>query len=436
MFFPSEKPDKAVMTGASEVIRGQSLVMARWLGIMGQTITVFFAHFVLGFEFPLIPCLAFIVSSAIVNHYAFIKDHHRAMPTRRAFFYLVFDIAQLTGLLFLTGGIDNPFSVLLLAPVLVGASILTQDYMLYLVLTGLTAALIISLVFIPLQWPTTYENMEQLHLVSQSIGLALALIFSGYLAWQIAEETRSMTKASFAAKTALLKQKQLQALGAQAAAAVHELGSPLGTITIIAKELSLDLGNDHPQIDDINLLIDQTKRCQNILKDFGATLRHDATYLASPLPISDLLKNVAGEFLKERPYIRFSLTPSPETSDILFKQSAEILHGLGVFIQNAIQFSQTTLTITTSLNTFKTLVVIIQDDGAGFAPHIIARLGEPYTSTRTHTGKNMGLGIFIAQTLLEDTGATLTYTNADNGGAQVKLEWTEPVWRSMVSMNK
>ncbi len=436
MFFPSENPDKAphpLSPPQAEVVRGQSLVRARWLGIIGQTIAIFLAYFGLGFTFPLIPCLAFIVASGIINHYAFIKDHHRAMPVRRVFFYLAFDIFQLTGLLFLTGGIDNPFSVLLLAPVLVGASLLNKDYMLYLVLTGLTAALVISLVFIPLQWPDNYQNMEQLHLVAQSIGIAVAILFSAFVAWQIAEENRAMIKASFAAKTALLKQKQLQALGAQAAAAVHELGSPLGTITIIAKELSLELGQTHPQIDDVNLLMDQTKRCQTILKDFGATLRHDPTYLASPLPISDLLKNVAAEFLKERPYIRFSFNASPETSAILFKQSAELLHGLGVFIQNAIQFSRTTLTITTSLNLFKTLIITIQDDGTGFAPHIIPRLGEPYTSTRLDSGKNMGLGIFIAQTLLEDTGAILTYSNADNGGAQVKLEWTEPVWRAMVS---
>jgi len=440
MFFPSENPEKPTylppLLSTVQPVRGQSLVMARWLAILGQSIAIFVSFYGFGFGFPFIPCLGFIALSGIVNNYAHIKDHHRTMSIRRAFFYLVFDIIQLTGLLFLTGGIDNPFSVLLLAPVLVGASLLTRNYMIYLILTGLTCALIISVFFVPLHWPANYVDSQQIHLVAQSIGLAVALIFSGFFAWQIAEESRAILKASYAAKTALLKQKQLQALGAQAAAAVHELGSPLGTITIVAKELSLELGNSHPQIDDVNLLIDQTKRCQSILKDFGTKLRFDSTYLSTPLPIADVIKTIASEFLKERPEIRLDIQQSEKTEHIKFIQSAEILHGLGVFIQNAIQFAQTTLSIYIGINNAKLLEITIRDDGAGFAPHILSKLGEPYTSTRLDSGKNMGLGIFIAQTLLEDTGARISYNNLPRGGAQVKLEWTERALRSMFADNK
>jgi two-component system sensor histidine kinase RegB len=290
---------------------------------------------------------------------------------------------------------------------------------------GLSSAIFISYFSIPLGWPQNLVGNTQIHLITQCIGLAVTLIFSGFYAWEIAEESRSILTASHAARTALLKQKQLQALGAQAAAAVHELGSPLGTITIIAKELSLDIGSQSPYSEDINLLIDQTKRCQTILRDFGATLRHDPTYLATPIPVADLLKTIAADFLKEKPEIRFLLQVSNDANSIKLKQSAEIVHGIGVFIQNAIQFAQSQIRISVTINKRHHLTISIEDDGSGFAPHILSKLGEPYTSTRIDSGKNMGLGIFIAQTLLEETNVEISYNNLPQGGAQVKLEWKE-----------
>lgn len=407
----------------TDAVRGQSLIMARWYAIFGQAITILVAFYGLGFVFPIVPAMAFVILSGVVNNYAYVKDHHRTMPPSRAFFYLTFDVLQLTSLLYLTGGISNPFSVLLLAPVLVGASILSRHYMIILLSIGLLSAIIISFFSIPLVWPSQFDDNPEIHSLAESIGIAVTIIFTGFYAWRIAEESRSILTASHAAKTALLKQRQLQALGAQAAAAVHELGSPLGTITIVAKELSLELGDNHPQIDDVHLLIDQTKRCQSILRDFGATLRHDPSYLSTPTDIATILKNITSEFLKERPEIRFLLDVPSDLSDIKINQSAEIIHGIGVFVQNAIQFAKSQIRISASLSKNQSLTLKIEDDGVGFAPHILSKLGEPYTSTRTDSEKNMGLGIFIAQTLLEETGANISYNNLPQGGAQVIIGW-------------
>lgn len=428
---PLDPPSKG-----DDLVRGQSLILARWIAIFGQAISILVSYYGLGFIFPVVPAMGFVVLSGLVNNYAYIHDHHRTMPPSRALAYLVFDVLQLASLLYMTGGIDNPFSVLLVAPVLVGASLLSSRYMSILMFIGLSSSVVISISYIPLIWPDNLNQSIQIHKYTQSLGLFITLLFAGIYAWKISEENRSIQRASYAVKTALLKQKQLQALGAQAAAAVHELGSPLGTITIIAKELSHELGEDHPQSEDISILISQTKRCQNILRDFGATLRHDPTYMAVPIPVADLLQNIANEFLKEKPSVKLTVICPDELKRIKFTQSAEIIHGFGVFIQNALQFAQSLVTITISKNRRNMLEITIADDGHGFAPHILSKLGEPYTSTRIDSGKNMGLGIFIAQTMLEDTGASITYNNRPKMGAQVKLAWTEADLRIMFQDNK
>ncbi len=402
-------------------IRGQSLIAARWIGLLGQTVTVLVAYYGLGFEFPVMPCMAFIVLSGLINNYAMIHNHHRSLNPTTYLAYLSFDVIQLTVMLFLTGGLTNPFFVLLLAPILIGASLLPRLQMSILLSLGLACTLYLALFFTPLIWPRNSISKEQLHLIGETLALGITLVFASFYAWRISEENRNMQQANFAAKTALLKQKQLHALGAQAAAAVHELGSPLGTITIISKELKTEL-KDNPDVqDDIDILISQTERCRSILGNFGKSLKSDPTYQSGPLAAETLVQNISEGFLLDRPDIRFVIACEKTEMPIELPQYPELTHGLGVFIQNAIQFAKSRVDI--SISKQKRLSIVIEDDGPGFAPQILPRLGEPYTSTREHSGKNMGLGIFIAQTLLEETGARLSYDNRDSGGARVAIEW-------------
>ncbi|MBP9050556.1 MAG: ActS/PrrB/RegB family redox-sensitive histidine kinase [Alphaproteobacteria bacterium] len=408
-------------------IRGQSLITARWIALLGQSVATLVAYYALAIDLPILACMTCITLSGLINNYAVIRDKHRSLPPRRATSYLSFDLLQLTTMLFLTGGMGNPFYVLLLAPTFIGATLLPKAHTIFLVLLALAATLFLSQFSLPLDWPSILKNSPNLQQIGQSVALGVALVFASFYAWKISVENRAMQKASYAAKTTLLRQQQLQALGAQAAAAAHELGSPLGTIAIIAKELEHAFGPNHPHAGDVALLLSQTERCRSILRSFGDSLRQDPTYMATPLPIDQLLKNIGDNFSQERPQIKLQILvqsdATPPAPLPLVPQSPELLHGLGVYVQNAIQFAKTTVTIRLIRDESSSLRIVIHDDGAGFAPQILSRLGEPYISTRLESGKNMGLGVFIAQTLLEDTGATLSYDNKLSGGALVTIEW-------------
>lgn len=278
------------------MIRGQSLIAARWIALVGQTLAILVAY-AAGFDFPIVFCFICIVLSGIVNNYATINDHHRSINTSKALIYLSFDVLQLTALLYFTGGLTNPFFIILIAPILVGSSLLPKWQMLMLLSLGIASAIYIGLFHLEMGWPENFlEHKSKLLLSAEALALTITLIFSSYYSWSISEENRNMQKANFAAKTALLKQRQLQALGAQAAAAVHELGSPLGTITIIAKELSHDLGQNKDYAEDIETLISQTERCRKILNHFGKTLKSDPTYMSEPLAIHGMLQNIAEGF--------------------------------------------------------------------------------------------------------------------------------------------
>ncbi|HNS45456.1 MAG TPA: ATP-binding protein, partial [Alphaproteobacteria bacterium] len=325
---------------------------------------------------------------------------------------------------YLTGGIGNTFYVLLLAPIMIGASLLPKKQMALLLTLGMTCTLYISFFHLSLEWPDVGIEESKLRMIAESLGLAITLVFASFYSWQISEETRNMQKASFAARTALLKQKQLQALGAQAAAAVHELGSPLATISIITKELYNDMPECCPTArDDFDTLIAQTERCRQILSNFGKTLKSDPTYMSGLLKVKTMLQNIADGFLLERPEIRFIIIEEIDGKAPNLPQSPEITHGLGVFIQNAIQFARTKVNVTVTTAASSGLDIVVEDDGPGFSPIILSKLGEPYTSSRLDNGKNMGLGVFIAQTLLEETGATISYNNKKSGGAKVVVHW-------------
>lgn len=414
-------------------IRGHSLVMARWIAFTGQTLAVLVAYY-LGFSFPVIPCLVCIAATGFLNNYASISDPHRNMVPERAFAYLSFDMLQLATLLYLTGGNENPFFVLLIAPVLIGATILSWRKLLVLLGLAIACMLYLSAFYLPLGWPKMAISHERALTVTEDIALGITIVFSSIYAWRISEERRSTQTAFFAARTALLKQKQIQAMGGVAAAAVHELGSPLGTIAIIAKELSNEIQKDEAQKkqyhEDIETLLGQTERCRKILAGFGKTLKEDSAFVSSPLPVSALLQNIADGFLSERPDIQFTAHLENGCPDISIPQRPELSYGLGVYIQNAIQLAHSG--VSTYINTEKGLRIVIEDDGPGFSDKILARLGQPYTSTRIESGKNMGLGVFIAQTLLEDTGATITYENRNAGGAQISILWSESAFQSML----
>jgi two-component system sensor histidine kinase RegB len=424
----NSKPTANLLQNERKIhIRGDSLILARWSALVGQTVALLVTYYALELQVPLLPSFFWIILSGIVNNYAVIRHRHRGMTSSEATLYLCFDVVQLTALLYLTGGLSNPFCVLMMAPVVIGATLLPRNNVFFLIGLSLICTLYISIYYTPLPVHNAEETpSHSMFLAGEALSLSITLLFMAAYTWRISAENRAMQKASHAAQMALLRQQQLHALGAQAAAAAHELGSPLSTLFIVAKELESDMGPNTPYSKDIQLLVSQTERCRTILKKFGEKLRHDQDYLTSPVPADDFIRTIAEPFLIEKPSLTLQTNIRNRKEDGSVQhlpRTPEMIHGIGVYLQNAIQFAKTTVTITIE-HRATSFFLSIHDDGPGFSPQILTRLGEPFISTRMDTGKNMGLGIFIAQTLLEDTGASLSYDNKLSGGALISLEWT------------
>jgi len=413
------------------------LVLIRWIAVLGQAATVLVVHFGFGFKLPLTSTMVVIAASAVLN----ILASRRRLPTarlgdREAAAYLAYDTLQLGILLFLTGGLENPFAVLMLAPVIVSATILSRSSVIGL--SALTVIAISALAIWHLPLPQRVLQPFQpapIYVLGFWTALVCSTLFISGYAWSVAVEARKMRDAYAATQLALAREQRVSAVGGLAAAAAHQLGSPLATIAVVAKELARDLPVDSPHAADAELLLSQSERCRTILADLA---HHRDAETASPyerLPFSALVEAAGEPHLSPEIAVLYAVEASrgPDGKPLeepLVRRSPEIIHGLGNLIQNAINFAQQEVEVTTSWTADK-VSVDIADDGPGFPQSVLARIGEPYISARQlgasyHAqvgAQHMGLGIFIAQTLLERTGAQLTYDNLSDGGAHIGIEW-------------
>jgi two-component system sensor histidine kinase RegB len=341
--------------------------------------------------------------------------------------FLAYDILQLGALLFLTGGVENPFAILMLAPVTVAATVLSQPSVIALSALTIVGIGLLTVFHLPLPWHGPPLVFPPPYALGVSIALILSTAFlAGYI-WSVAEEARRMRDAFAATQLALAREQQISAVGALAAAAAHELGSPLATIAVIARELARDLPPDSPYSEDAALLLSQSERCRNILADLS---RHRDSEGGTPftrLPISALVEAAGEPYHADGIRVIFSTASNRsgterQGDEPLVARSPEILHGLGNLIQNAVQFARHEVSITTSWSRDE-VAVEIADDGPGFPLGVLARIGEPYISGRESETQHMGLGIFIARSLLERTGARVAIDNLPEGGAQVAVAW-------------
>ncbi len=412
----------------SRVISAKTLITSRWIAIAGQAISVLLCDYIAHVQIPILPCLAVIAVSIIVNLVATFHKH-QPISARLASGYLAYDIIQLSALLFLTGGLGNPFFVLMVAPVAVGASILPRNPLLGLIGLAMVCVVVLSIYAFPLISNGQMAIDDPIFRAGKIGALTLTFLFISAYIWRLSSENRAIQRAYQAADSVLSRQRQLTALGAQASAAAHELGSPLSTIAVIARELKNDLGNNSAYSEDIDLLITQCKRCSQILSEFGRAPKTDP-YIDNA-PVRETLKMIAETFQEEHPHVSVSIEDlrdeTTQRSQPL-AQDPEIIHGLGVFVQNALEFAKNNVNITIE-GIATALTIRIEDDGNGFSASVLSQLGQPYVSSRLDNGKNRGLGIFIAQTMLEDTGAELTYGKAANGGAMVTIRWKEHLKR-------
>jgi two-component system sensor histidine kinase RegB len=398
------------------------LVLIRWVAIAGQALTLLLVHYVLDFRLPLAPALGIVFCSVLLN--LLITLYRRAatrLGEREAAFFLAYDLLQLAVLLYLTGGLENPFAILILAPVTVAATVLSLRPVIALAVVAVAFITLLAVWHLPLPWRSAPFDFPPELVLGLWTALVIATVFIGGYTWSVAEEARRLRDAVAATQLALAREQRVSAVGALAAAAAHELGSPLATIAIAAKELARELPADSPHAEDARLLLSQSERCRQILAELS---RHPDDESASPytrLPISALVE-AAGALYHDRQVRLIFATGEAAGDEPLVRRSPEIVHGLNNLIQNAVQFARHEVTVTTHWDR-DTVTVEVVDDGPGFPAHLLGRLGEPYLSTRAGASNHMGLGIFIAQSLLERSGADLTFDNLIEGGAHVVISW-------------
>lgn len=420
-------------------LRLGTLNVLRWMALAGQAVTVLFVHFSLGFATPLVPCLFVIGAGAlftIVLSVTFPAQHRPSDVT--AFLYLLFDQTQLSAVLFLTGGLENPFTLILLASVVIASSSLNLRYA--LALGAYTLAMITGLAIyhMPLPWePGEVLALPPLYVAGVWIALTLSLGFTTIMTFRISSEATRMQAGFAAMELALAKEQKMAALGSLAAAAAHELGTPLGTIAIVAKELQRELPADGHLAEDAQLLRSQVERCREILSRLANHRESDGLGPDSRLPLLAFLNDLAQPHRSLRVHIVVEGAEDPPVVRTL----PELRYAIGNLIENAADFAAREVRVSAMWDSAR-VVVRIRDDGPGFSSDVMAKLGEPYVTTRPGRGaltdeqlgpshptrerdhEGMGLGFFIAKTLLERTGAELTFGNAFDGGASVTMAWS------------
>ncbi len=434
----------------------KTLIILRWLAILGQTATIAVAIQWLHFDLPLGACAVVIGLSVVVNLMAMARlrraDAH--LPDGRLTArHLGFDILQLSALLALTGGLENPFCVLLVAPVTVAAASLPGRQA---VLLGLMVLLAVSAMFfwsLPLPWRAgTHLQLPMLYHLGTGLALCTGVVFTAAYAWRVAADAEKLELALATTQDVLQREQRLAALGGLAAAAAHELGTPLATIQVVAKEMLRAADADGPEAEDARLILQQADRCRHILRSLSQT-PEDGDALYASVELKSLLAEVV------EPHRGFDLAMQVETVDegagLQVRRLPEVVHGLSALVENAADFAASRVQVIATVEA-DAITVEVVDDGPGFSPEILPRLGEPWVTSRPQ-GKarralakqlreaasrphldraadispsqgGMGLGFFIAQTLLERTGGRVETGQGDGGpggnrGARVTIRW-------------
>ena len=412
-------------------VRLDTLVRLRWLAIIGQTTAVLAVYYGLDFELPIYACLAAIALAAWLNVALRLRFQltQRLEPDRAAWL-LAFDIAELAVLLFLTGGLQNPFAFMFLGPVLLSATALPPRFTLTLGAFAVGCATVLVFVHYPLPWDSDDPlQLPPIYMMGVWLCILLAIGFIGVYAWQITEESRQLSDALAATELVLAREQHLSQLDGLAAAAAHELGTPLSTISVIARELERAIAPHAPHGDDVRLLREQATRCRDILAKLTELSAGGEPF--DRMPLTALIEEVVA------PHRNFGVaiavkTPSDHSSEPVGARNPAILYGLGNLLENAVDFAANQAAVDVHWDE-QTVDITISDDGPGFAPEILGRIGEPYVTSRHHQPDDtseettgLGLGFFIAKTLLERSGATLSFQNrtAPGPGAVVQLSWS------------
>lgn len=421
-------------------VRSRTLVLIRWVAVAGQAITILFVYFGMGYDLSLALTLTVVGVSVLLNIVVSVRHPiSRRLNETEATLYLAYDTVQLAVLLSLTGGLHNPFSFLMLGAVTISATVLSVRATVLLGLLVVGCATLLMIFHFPLPWPGGVHPLSHVYVFGIWTSIVICMAFFSGNVLRLAEEGRRMSDALTETQMVLAREQRLSAVGGLAAAAAHELGTPLGTIALVAKELSRDLPGDGPHAEDLKLLISQSERCRDIL----ARLSHHPADGTLPFyrrqSMLSLVETAANPYQREGVELKIEhdgdLTAadrrshqagdSESVTQPIVPYSLEIIHGLENLIENSMDFANTWVSIKVDWSRSEATVEIT-DDGPGFARDILGALGEPYVSTRRDAG-GMGLGVFIAKTLLERTGAEVRFGNRRDGGARIVITWSRAV---------
>jgi len=410
-------------------LRTRTLINLRWLAIGGQTAAVLFTGFVLKYPVAYAECLSLIALSTWFNLALALSPMGRrtAQPWEAAG-QLVFDLVQLGGLLFFTGGVVNPFSLLLIAPVTLGAATLPARQALGVGIMALVITLGVAIWALPMPWAAG-ESLELpvVYRIACCLAIISGICFTGGYAFQAANEAARMELALNVTETVLAREQRLSALGALAAAAAHELGTPLATIAIVAKEMARE-APEGPTRDDAMLLVAQAQRCRDILRRLAET-PDTGDVVHERMSLLQFVREVVEPYADaDAVQVEAVVTGPPGTPAPDLWRRPEILHAMTSIVENAFDFARNEILVSARFDA-SSIAIEVRDDGPGFSPEVLAKLGEPYVTSRpgaegSRTGHiGMGLGFFIAKTLLERTGAVVSFRNGRRAGAIVTARW-------------
>lgn len=404
-------------------VRLGTLVLIRWMAVLGQLLALGVVAYGLGFDVRPTITVPIVLASAVLNLWFTLRgDPNTRLGDTQAAAHLAFDLVHLFVLLFATGGLSNPFAVLLLAPTSVSASILGQRST--KILISLSLILVSALAFtpFPLPWAGLPPELPLILEAGVWVSLCFTLVFLALYMSRVGHEGRNRARALAVTQIALEREQRLSALGTLAAAAAHELGTPLGTILLASKELLNHWDGDDQTRVDLELIVGETKRCRDILSELRKHRQAGDSEHFVAVELEAMLREAGAPHENRGVTINYV---SGGAGVLKIHRTPEMIHAVRNIIENAAGFARSMVQISAGWDE-KAVSVSIVDDGPGFDPQVIKRIGEPYVTTRQPTpGKDggLGLGLFIAKTLLERTGAAVSFSNAPNGGAQILIEW-------------
>ena len=402
----------------------KTVVVLRWIALIGQLLTIYFVHFYVGFDLPLIFCSLTIFCGGLTNIFIQFNFRKNQLSNIESTILLFYDVIQLSVLIYLTGGVTNPFIIFLIVPALISSTLLNLASTLFLSIITIMSLTLLTFNYYPLPSEgNIHFHVPDYYIYSIPSALVIALIFLNYFGFRFGYEARRRGNALNKLELVLAKEQELESIGHQAAAAAHSLGTPLSTITVIAKELKKEIVDYKEFKDDVDTILEQAKKCGDILKKISQNQIVDDEYVKN-ITLQDLLFEITKSFesITEK---NLNLNLENAKKRISIKRSAELTYGIRNFVGNAVKFSKKNININLVGNN-QTTTLQISDDGPGFPDDIYKIIGEPYISTKSKKLKSkagLGLGTFIGKTLLERKKANIEFLKSNDGGALVEISW-------------